>query len=174
MLPRLGRENDTKIARTCGHESDLNRACLFDCAGSERRAACPGTEVGLRLIRPVPGEVVSGFGLRMHPILGYNRMNTGVDYASAVGGPVHAAGAGQVVVARTEDGYGKYVRIRHAAGYETAYAQLSDILVSTGQCVGAGDVIPRSGTTEYGAHLHFEMLINSRFVDPQRVRGAPE
>ena len=137
--------------------------------------ACSGLDAAERpsFIRPVDGEVLVGFGMRHHPILGFSRLHTGVDYAASVGEPVRASAAGEVVVAAKQEGYGLYVRLRHAAGFETAYAQLSEIAVKKGDCVAAGAVIARTGTTEVGPHLHFEVLANSRFLDPVRMRGAP-
>lgn len=138
--------------------------------------ACAGVDSPERplFFRPISGEIASGFGPRVHPILQTSRMHTGVDYAAAVGDPVRAAAAGEVSFAAEEAGYGKKVAIRHAAGFETVYAQLSEISVSKGDCVDAGALIGRAGATESGPHLHFEVLVNGRFIDPVRMRGAPK
>jgi murein DD-endopeptidase MepM/ murein hydrolase activator NlpD len=144
---------------------------------SAAQAACPDLTSGARpvLARPVPGGVVSHFGPRVNPGRNYVSMHTGVDYAAAAGDPVHAAAAGVVIVARQEPGgYGKHIRVRHAAGYVTTYAQLSQILVRKGNCVAAGAVIARTGTTELGDHLHFEVVANGRFVNPLDVVGAAQ
>ncbi|MCU1349301.1 MAG: Peptidase [Acidobacteria bacterium] len=98
-------------------------------------------------------------------------MHTGVDYATAIGDSVRAAAVGEVSFAAEEAGYGKKVAIRHAAGFETTYAQLSEISVSEGDCIDAGALIGRAGATESGPHLHFEVLANGRFIDPVRMRG---
>jgi murein DD-endopeptidase MepM/ murein hydrolase activator NlpD len=138
--------------------------------------ACAGVDLAERPLfsRPVGGEVVSPFGPRVHPLLQTTRMHTGVDYAAAVGDPVRAAAAGEVTFAAEDAGYGKKVAIRHAAGFETAYAQLSEISVSRGDCIEAGALIGRAGATETGPHLHFEVLANGRFIDPVRMKGAPK
>src|SRR5205085_3116422 len=117
--------------------------------------------------------IVSGFGPRVHPILQTSRMHTGVDYAASVGDPVRAAAAGEVSFAAEDAGYGKKIVVRHAAGFETVYAQLSEISVAKGDCIDAGVLIGRAGATESGAHLHFEVALNGRFLDPARMRGAP-
>jgi murein DD-endopeptidase MepM/ murein hydrolase activator NlpD len=144
-------------------------------AANTAHAVCPGLDSPERpmFFRPVSGEVVSGFGPRVHPILQTTRMHTGVDYAASVGDLVRAAATGEVLYASEEAGYGKYVRLRHASGFETAYARLSEISVSKGDCVDAGALIGRVGATESGPHLHFEVLVNGRFIDPVRFRGAP-
>jgi murein DD-endopeptidase MepM/ murein hydrolase activator NlpD len=120
------------------------------------------------------GTVTSGFGGRNHPILGYTKMHTGVDWGSAMGTPVFAAGNGVIEKADWEGGYGKYVRVRHANGYETAYGHLSAYArgMEAGKKVRQGQVIGYVGSTglSTGAHLHYEILINGRFVDPMKIK----
>ena len=102
----------------------------------------------------------------MLPILKTTRLHTGVDYELAIGEPVRAAAPGEVRFAGSNAGYGNYVTLRHGNGYETTYAHLSAFAVQQGSCVQAGDIIGRSGATNLGPHLHFEVRINGRFVDP--------
>jgi len=120
------------------------------------------------------GNITSGFGGRNHPLLGYDKMHTGVDWASSTGTPVFAAGTGVIDKIGWEGGYGKYIRIRHANGYETAYGHLSAFARSmeAGKKVRQGQVIGYVGSTglSTGAHLHYEILINGRFVDPIRIK----
>jgi murein DD-endopeptidase MepM/ murein hydrolase activator NlpD len=120
------------------------------------------------------GKVTSGFGGRNHPLLGFTKMHTGVDWASATGTPIFAAGNGVIEKIGPEGGYGKYIRIRHANGWETAYGHMSAFARSldVGQKVRQGQVIGYVGSTglSTGAHLHFEILVNGRFVDPMKVR----
>jgi len=120
------------------------------------------------------GNITSGFGGRNHPLLGYDKMHTGVDWASSTGTPVFAAGTGVIDKIGWEGGYGKYIRIRHANGYETAYGHLSAFARSmeAGKKVRQGQVIGYVGSTglSTGAHLHYEILINGRFVDPMRIK----
>jgi murein DD-endopeptidase MepM/ murein hydrolase activator NlpD len=128
------------------------------------------------LVRKPVGDGImrSGFGVRRHPILGYSKMHTGVDWAAPLGTPIYAAGSGAVERVGWESGYGKYVRIRHANGYETAYGHMTAFARSTqaGARVRQGQVIGFVGSTgqSTGAHLHFEVLVNGRFVDPMRIR----
>ena len=120
------------------------------------------------------GIMRSGFGARNHPLLGYYKMHTGVDWAAPLGTPVYASGNGIVEKVGWESGYGKYVRIRHANGYETAYGHMTAFARSTqpGARVRQGQVIGYVGSTglSTGPHLHYEILVNGRFVDPLRVK----
>ncbi len=125
--------------------------------------------------RPVlAGIMRSVFGLRRHPILGYTKMHTGVDWAAPSGTPIYAAGNGTIEKEGWESGYGKYIRIRHNNGYETAYGHLSAFArgIEEGKRVRQGQVIGFMGSTglSTGSHLHFEILVNSRFVDPMRIK----
>ncbi len=120
------------------------------------------------------GMMRSGFGMRRHPILGYSKMHTGVDWSAPHGTPIYASGNGTVDKVGWESGYGKYVRIRHTNGYETAYGHMSAFARSMvpGQRVRQGQVIGYVGSTglSTGAHLHYEIMVNGRFVDPMRIR----
>ena len=120
------------------------------------------------------GIMRSGFGLRRHPILGYTKMHTGVDWAAASGTPIYASGNGTVEKVGWESGYGKYVRIRHTNGYETAYGHMTAYArgIDEGTRVRQGQVIGFVGSTglSTGSHLHYEILVNGRFVDPMRIK----
>jgi murein DD-endopeptidase MepM/ murein hydrolase activator NlpD len=125
--------------------------------------------------KPVVDAVMrSGFGLRRHPILGYTKMHTGVDWATAYGTPIFASGNGIVEKAEWEGGYGKYIKLKHNNGYETAYGHMSAFAkgIEPGKHVRQGQVIGFVGSTgqSTGAHVHYEILVNGRFVDPMRVR----
>lgn len=125
--------------------------------------------------RPVRGDVrfTSGFGFRMHPLLHIKKMHTGIDWAGAPGTPILAAGTGVIKEIGRKGGNGNYIRIRHANGYETAYSHMLKFAtgLSIGSKVNQGDVIGYIGTTglSTGAHLHFEILVNSSFVDPMTI-----
>lgn len=120
------------------------------------------------------GRITSGFGLRRHPLLNYVKMHTGVDWAAPVGTPVYAAGNGVIEKEGWESGYGKFILIRHTNGYETAYGHMSAYARGTheGEHVRQGQVIGFVGSTglSTGSHLHFEIRINGRFVDPMRIK----
>jgi len=120
------------------------------------------------------GIMRSGFGFRRHPILGVSKMHTGVDWTAPSGTPIYASGNGTVEKAGWESGYGKHVRIRHANGYETAYSHMTAFArgIDPGVRVRQGQVIGFVGSTglSTGTHLHYEILVNDRFVDPMRIR----
>jgi len=120
------------------------------------------------------GVFRSGFGGRQHPILGVTRMHTGVDWAAPSGSPIIAAGNGIVEKAGWVGGYGRQTIIRHANGYETSYNHQSAIVrgIKPGVRVRQGQVIGFVGSTglSTGPHLHYELIVNGRKVDPLRVR----
>jgi len=120
------------------------------------------------------GIMRSGFGFRRHPILGYSKMHTGVDWAAPYGTPIFSSGNGTVDKVGWEGGYGKYVKIRHNNGYETAYGHMSAYAkgIEPGKKVRQGQVIGFVGSTglSTGAHVHYEIVVNGRFVDPMRIR----
>ncbi len=120
------------------------------------------------------GIMRSPFGIRRHPILGYTKMHTGVDWAAPTGTPIYASGNGTVEKEGWESGYGKYIRVRHTNGYETAYGHMSAFArgVEEGKRVRQGQVIGFVGSTglSTGSHLHYEILVNGRFVDPMRIK----
>lgn len=120
------------------------------------------------------GIMRSGFGYRRHPILGYAKLHTGVDWANPIGTPIVAAGNGTVIKAEWDSGYGRRVEIQHINGYVTTYNHMSRFArgVSAGARVRQGQVIGYVGSTglSTGAHLHYEVVINGHFVDPMKIR----
>jgi murein DD-endopeptidase MepM/ murein hydrolase activator NlpD len=125
--------------------------------------------------KPVNNAIMrSGFGGRRHPILGYVKMHTGVDWATPYGTPIFASGNGVVEKVGPEGGYGKYVRIKHNNGYETAYGHMSAFAkgLEPGKRVRQGQIIGFVGSTgmSTGPHVHYEILVNGRFVDPMRIK----
>ena len=130
--------------------------------------------------RPVRGDVrlASGFGMRFHPLLNERRMHTGVDWATSPGTPILAAGSGVIEEAGRKGQYGNYVRIRHPNGYHTAYGHMLRFRkgVAAGEKVRQGEIIGYVGSTGLasGPHLHYEVLINSRFVDPLAIQVPRE
>ena len=123
-----------------------------------------------QLVRPVPGRVSSGFGMRVHPITGQNRMHNGLDMDGAMGDPIKAAKGGTVILSGVKGGYGNTVMIDHGGGMVTLYAHQSKIGVANGESVAAGQVIGYVGSTgqSTGPHLHFEVRINGQPTDPAR------
>jgi len=158
------RRGETRLYRA----SDDARSGFFD--------GVSGRSDVLLLRTPVDAvRISSPFGLRLHPILGYTRMHEGVDFAAPVGAPVLAAGDGVVEDARWAGGYGRWLRIRHRLGLETAYAHLSAWApgVRPGAAVRQGQVIGFVGASGLatGPHLHYEVREAGRPVDPQSVAG---
>ncbi|MCX7358351.1 MAG: peptidoglycan DD-metalloendopeptidase family protein [Alphaproteobacteria bacterium] len=126
---------------------------------------------------PINGaRLSSGFGMRRHPILGYSRMHRGTDFAAPTGTAILAAGDGVVERAGPFSSFGNYVRIRHANGYETAYAHMSRFArgMRAGARVRQGQVIGYVGTTgrSTGPHLHYEVLRRGQQVNPMSLRVA--
>ncbi len=124
------------------------------------------------LVAPVPGRVTSRYGMRRHPILGYRRMHSGLDFRARHGTPIYAATEGIVNFAGRNGGYGNFVRIRHGGGLATGYAHMSRISVRNGENVRRGQVIGYVGSTglSTGPHLHYEMYRNGQKIDPASVR----
>jgi len=124
---------------------------------------------------PIDGARLSSrFGMRRHPILGYNRMHQGVDFAAPTGTPIYAAGDGKVAVAKPNGGYGRYIQIRHTGEYSTAYAHMSRFAkgIAPGRRVQQGQVIGYVGTTgrSTGPHLHYEVLRNGTQINPLKIK----
>ncbi len=119
-------------------------------------------------IHPVPGPVVSTFGMRFHPILHYSRLHAGVDFGASSGTPIAAASGGTVVFSGTIRGYGNVVVVDHGGGISTLYAHCSARLVNEGATVTQGQTIALVGATGLatGPHLHFEVRKNGAPVDP--------
>ncbi len=135
----------------------------FEASGvGERRGA---------LARPVSGRQTSGFGMRLHPLLGYNRFHRGIDFGAPHGAPVYAVTDGRVAFAGRSGGHGNHVRLNHDAGLGSGYSHLSRIAVRPGQTVRRGQVIGYVGSTglSTGPHLHFEVYRQGQAIDPRKV-----
>ena len=123
---------------------------------------------------PINGARLSSvFGFRKHPILGYNKLHQGTDFAAPRGTPIMASGSGTIEKASWFGAYGKYVRIRHNSTYKTAYAHLSGFGkgIKSGSRVQQGQIIGYVGSTgrSTGPHLHYEVLINNKRVNSQKL-----
>lgn len=129
----------------------------------------------LLLRTPVDGaRVTSGFGMRLHPILGFNRLHPGVDFGAPEGSPVLAAGDGVVEEVKWAGGYGHWLKIGHADGFETGYGHLLRYApgVKPGAAVTQGQVVAYVGSTglSTGPHLHFEMMHDGEKLDPASAK----
>ena len=155
------------IKRFYRFEDDEGRSDYYDSKGQSVRRALLRT--------PVEGaRISSGFGKRFHPILGYNKMHKGLDFAASTGTPIYAAGDGVVEMAGWNGGYGRYIRIRHNGTYKTSYAHLSriDSRIKSGARVDQRQIIGYVGTSgrSTGPHLHYEVHVNNKQVNPQGVK----
>jgi murein DD-endopeptidase MepM/ murein hydrolase activator NlpD len=130
---------------------------------------------GVTFIHPVPGGESSPFGPRMHPVLGRPMFHTGIDLAAACGTPIRAAAAGTVVYAEVSPSWGLRTIIEHTPSLKTAYGHQSKFLVKEGDVVKQGQIIGLVGTTGWstGCHLHFDVILNDRYVDPAPYLGFP-
>ena len=122
------------------------------------------------------GRLSSPFGYRYHPILGYRKFHSGQDWAAPVGTPIVSAGNGTVIKAAWDSGYGRRTEIQHLNGYITTYNHQSGWArgITEGSRVKQGQLIGYVGQTGLatGPHLHYEVMVNSNFVDPMRVKLA--
>ncbi len=167
--------DDEASYREMDAEADRLRAYLKKQA--RQRAASAGdvaTAAGRAgMIWPVIGPITSPFGMRTHPVTGEYKLHTGLDIGSGCGTPIRAALSGTVLSADFNAAYGYRTVIRDglSAGVDvtTTYNHQQGLGVSPGQSVSKGDTIGWVGTTGYstGCHLHFEVLANGAFVDPQ-------
>ena len=134
--------------------------------GSSEQQASAG------LMAPVAGRITSGFGYRYHPILHFSRLHAGIDFGAAYGSPIAAAADGQVVGAAWSGGYGRQVRIIHEGGLMTTYSHMSAIVAQPGTMVRQGQVIGYVGSSglSTGPHLHFEVRVGGRPVNPLTAR----
>lgn len=135
-----------------------------------------GSSVKKALLRtPISGARMSSrFGYRKHPILGYNKLHTGIDFAARSGTPIYAAGNGTISFVGWKGGYGKYIKIRHNGRYSTAYAHMSRFAkgMRNGAKVKQRQVIGYVGTTgrSTGPHLHYEVLNRGRPINPRSLK----
>ena len=156
-----GKENDLYIFKTKdGYEH-------FDPAGRSIKKSLMKTPInGARLS--------SNFGVRKHPILGYNKMHRGTDFAAPEGTPIMASGDGKIVRARWCGGGGNCIKIRHNSTYSTVYAHLKNFSrgIREGARVKQGQIIGYVGSTgmSTGPHLHYEVIINGKKVNSQKLK----
>jgi murein DD-endopeptidase MepM/ murein hydrolase activator NlpD len=124
---------------------------------------------------PINGaRLSSSYGMRKHPILGYNKMHKGTDFAAPSGTPIMASGSGTVTRARWCGGGGNYVKIKHNSTYQTIYAHMKSFAkgIKEGRKVRQGQIIGYVGSTgmSTGPHLHYEVVVNGKKVNSQRLK----
>ncbi len=155
-----------------GAKGQVTRFYRYQAAGAEAEYFDEtGKNIkGLLLRTPVDNvRITSGFGMRLHPLLGYTRMHEGIDFGVPVGTPVYSAGDGVVEEAQWKGGYGRWMKVKHSGGWETGYGHLSGWAVRPGQRVRQGQVIAYSGSTgeSTGPHLHYEVIKNGQKINPK-------
>ncbi len=146
-------------------ESDNGKIEYFDENGMSAKK--------LLMKTPIDGaRLSSGFGMRKHPIRGYMKKHQGVDFAAPRGTPIYAAGDGVIEMKQRYKGYGKYIRIRHANGFKTAYGHMSKFNKTLGGRVKQGKIIGYVGSTgnSTGPHLHYEVIKNGKRINPQKLK----
>ena len=124
---------------------------------------------------PINGaRLSSSYGMRKHPILGYNKMHKGTDFAAPSGTPIMASGTGKITRARWCGGGGNCVKIKHNSTYETVYAHMKSFArgIKEGKRVKQGQIIGYVGSTglSTGPHLHYEVIVNGRKVNSQKLK----
>ena len=124
---------------------------------------------------PLDGaRISSSYGMRKHPILGYNKKHLGVDFSAPKGTPVYSAGNGVIEFAGRNGGYGNYIRIRHNSSYKTAYAHLNKFNkgISKGVRVNQGQTIAYVGSSgrSTGPHLHYEIIYENKHINPMKIK----
>jgi murein DD-endopeptidase MepM/ murein hydrolase activator NlpD len=130
------------------------------------------------MLTPINGARISSrYGMRRHPILGYSKMHKGLDFAAPSGTPIMAAGNGVVTHAGRKGNYGNAVVIRHSGGYTTLYAHMKGLArgIKTGVRVTQGQTIGYVGSTgrSTGPHLHYEVVLNGKHVNPGAINSTP-
>lgn len=183
MLFEVARDKQGKIVKSgdlvytsfAPHGKPMDYYLFTDSKGKENYYDADG-KTSKRKLRATPidgARISSRFGKRRHPIKGYMKMHKGVDFAARTGTPIMAAGAGVIEHAGVYGGYGNFIRIRHTDGYKTAYAHMSKFArgMRRGTRVRQDQIIGYVGSTgmSTGPHLHYEVLLNNRHINPRRL-----
>jgi len=149
------------------HFVHAGRAWLAEIAG-DAHARLDVPDVSLLTTEPIRGIQSSGYGWRVDPINDAKKFHKGTDYKADRGTPVHAAGDGVIAFTGRQKGYGKVIYVDHGGGLITRYAHLSKIDVAIGDAVLGDEVIGKVGSTgrTTGPHLHFEIRVSGRAIDP--------
>ena len=147
--------------------NDNNKSEYFDAAGKSAVKALMKT--------PINGaSLSSGYGMRKHPILGYDRLHQGVDFAAPTGTPIMAAGTGFIEKIGMNGGAGNYIKIKHINGYKTAYGHMNKFAagLKKGSKVTQGQTIGFVGSTgmSTGPHLHYEVIFNNKKINPMKMK----
>ncbi len=193
LAGELGSDEGAVTALFCGYEPARYARERLDAEGGERtlerfaqqlppgfeaevlsasKAMMLGTVYGLAWPVPESAPITSGFGMRMHPVLGVEKMHTGVDLSVRIGTPVRAVSDGVVRRVSEDSVNGRVLTIDHGRGVTTSYCHNSLVLALEGQRVKRGDVVAESGKTgrSTGPHVHYQLELGRVPVDPLRFR----
>ena len=173
--PVKGGDIQYAVLTLSGERKELYRFTTSDDQATDYFTPAGWSGKRMLMKTPIDGaRITSGFGMRLHPILGYTRMHRGVDFGAPVGTPVMASGNGVVEFVGWHGGHGKYIRIRHGEPYKTAYGHLSRYArgIAPGTRVRQGQIIAFVGSTgiSTGPHLHYEVLVDDEQVNPLGVK----
>jgi murein DD-endopeptidase MepM/ murein hydrolase activator NlpD len=159
-----------------GHGDRSTRFYRFAHEGKVEYLDSIGKQLKALLLKtPLDGaHITSSFGMRLHPLLGYTRLHPGIDFGAPTGTPVYAAGDGVVEEARWAGGYGHWLKLKHAQGWETGYGHLSAYAsgIKPGVHVRQGQVVAYVGSTglSTGPHLHYELIRGGAKIDPHSAK----
>jgi len=152
------------------HDNNVNNHAFFSEDGKSVKRSLLKTP--LKVIK-----VSSHYGNRKHPILGYTKLHKGVDFAAPTGTPIYSAGNGVITEIGWKSGYGKFIQVKHSGTLSTAYAHASNFAknLKVGSIVKQGQIIAYVGSTgrATGPHLHYEVKIDGRHVNPMSVKTTP-
>ena len=158
------------------HALDRRRRRVVEVDGVPVRLVRRDVGAGVAVGVGYGARLTSGFGMRRHPLLGYSKMHAGVDFGVPQGTPIRAAGSGVVKIAGRHGAFGIAVEIKHNDRYETLYAHMSKLAagIRRGTKVNQGQIIGYVGSTgrSTGPHLHYEVHVDDRPVNPTRIKAA--
>lgn len=169
------------LARVQARIAELSGTPPAEAAGAQSfssaldaASAAPAQQEGGAMLWPVSGTVTSGFGERRNPMGAGDDFHPGLDIAADSGTPIAAAAAGRVIAAGPGGGYGNLIVVDNGNGVTTRYGHCSQIFARVGESVAAGQTIGAVGSTGHstGPHLHFEVRVGDKPVDPQPFLGA--
>ena len=161
-------------AALAAREAFLNEQAVYSGYAVLTNVSYAVSELPFAHTSPVAGYTSSGFGYRLHPLENKVKFHYGTDFAANSGTAVCAFADGTVLAAGQDDGYGNYVKVRHADGYTTLYGHCSKLLVRAGETVTAGQEIALVGATgkATGPHLHFELMHDGYYCNPEFYLAA--
>ncbi len=167
-------QNPQLQAAFAARETFLNEQAVYSGYAVPANVSYAVNELPFAHASPVAGYTSSGFGYRLHPLENKVKFHYGTDFAANSGTAVCAFADGTVLAAGQDDGYGNYVKIRHADGYTTLYGHCSKLLVRAGETVTMGQEIALVGATgkATGPHLHFELMRDGYYYNPEFYLAA--